>query len=110
MMGEEMGRREKLYFALLALIIIGTFCYTYKQAASKGLYDYIGDEVWYVSASRNVLHRLGIDVHYINETTGSEGVNVVFLTEPEIKGGVRISFWRFTILRTYTAEPPRVPD
>ena len=105
-----MKRREKLYFALLALIIIGTFYYTYKQASSEGLYDYIGDEVWYVSASRNVLHRLGIDVHYINETTGSEGVNIVFLTEPEIKGEVKISFWRFTILRTYTAKPPRVPD
>lgn len=105
-----MGRRERLYLALLALIIIGTFYYTYKQASSEGLYDYIGDEVWYVSASRNVLHRLGIDVHYINETTGSEGVNIVFLTEPEVKGEVKVSFWRFTILRTYTAEPPRIPD
>ncbi|NJE08726.1 dolichyl-phosphate-mannose--protein mannosyltransferase [Thermococcus sp. M39] len=110
-MGEEMKRREKLYFALLALIIVGTFYYTYKQASSEGLYDYIGDEVWYVSASRNVLHRLGIDVHYINETTGSEGVNIIFLTEPEVKGEVKVSFWRFTILRTYTAaEHLKVPD
>ncbi len=105
-----MTHREKLYFALLIIILTGTFCYTYKQASSEGLYDYIGDEVWYVSASRNVLHRLGIDVHYINETTNSEGVNIIFLTEPEIKGEVKVSFLGFTILRTYTAvEPPTIP-
>lgn len=41
----------------------------------------IGDEVWYTSASRNLLHKIGIDVHYTGDYNGVKvgGVTVVYL-------------------------------
>ncbi len=72
-------KRETLVFILIsAAIILSSFGYLYETASSSALRGYIGDEVWYVPASRNVLHLLGVDVHYVNSTTGSEGVNVIF--------------------------------
>lgn len=66
--------KKRLYFALVALIILGTFWYSYEKASSSELYDYIGDEVWYIPAARNVLHKLGFELHYLNDTSNSEGV------------------------------------
>lgn len=72
--------REKIiravFVAVVALTMIGTIWYSYSFASRPDLNDYIGDEVWYVPASRNILHRLGVDVFYIHN--GSYGVNVVF--------------------------------
>ena len=69
-----MGRKRAVFIALVILIMASSFWYTYRIASSVD--DYIGDEVWYVSASRNVLHKLGLQVHYYHN--GSEGVNVIF--------------------------------
>jgi len=69
-----MDKRRAVFIALVILIMASSFWYTYRIAA--GIDDYIGDEVWYVSASRNMLHRLGFELHYCNN--GSEGVNVIF--------------------------------
>ena len=69
-----MDKKRAVFIALVILIMASSFWYTYKIAA--GVEDYIGDEVWYVSASRNILHELGFQVHYLNN--GSEGVNVIF--------------------------------
>jgi len=70
-------RWKKVLFLILAtLILASSFIYSYR-VASKGAYQtYVGDEVWYVPAARNALHRLGISVHYY--THGSAGVNVIF--------------------------------
>jgi predicted membrane-bound dolichyl-phosphate-mannose-protein mannosyltransferase len=57
----------------------GTFLYEYDYATQPALNTYIGDEVWYVPASRNVLHLLGVNVSY--EYNGSYGVNVIFTNE-----------------------------
>lgn len=65
-----------MFVAVVALTMIGTIWYSYSFASRPDLNDYIGDEVWYVPASRNILHRLGVDVFYIHN--GSYGVNVVF--------------------------------
>lgn len=73
-------KREKtiraVFVAVVVLTMIGTIWYSYSFASRPDLNDYIGDEVWYVPASRNLLHRLGVDVFYIHN--GSYGVNVVF--------------------------------
>ncbi|RLF80827.1 dolichyl-phosphate-mannose--protein mannosyltransferase, partial [Thermococci archaeon] len=95
------GIKKKLYFALVALIILGTFWYSYEKASSTELYDYIGDEVWYIPAARNVLHRLGIELHYVNKTTNSEGINIVS-TGTIIKGYVKVSVLGFEFKRSYT--------
>ncbi len=79
--------RKYLFIALVGLIIIGSCWYLYDFASRSDLRDYIGDEVWYVPASRNVLHRLGVSLTYINETTGSSGVNVIFADQ-----GTRIKY------------------
>ncbi|MBP1910831.1 dolichyl-phosphate-mannose--protein mannosyltransferase [Thermococcus stetteri] len=72
--------REKIirvvFVAVVALTMIGTIWYSYSFASRPDLKDYIGDEVWYVPATRNILHRLGVNVFYVNN--GSYGVNVVF--------------------------------
>lgn len=98
--------KKKLYFSLVAFIILGTFYYSYKQASSERLFDYIGDEVWYVSSSRNVLHKLGINVHYVNETTGSEGVNIIVPKENETI--VKLKIWRIAQEYNYTRYIPYV--
>lgn len=95
------GIKKKLYFALVALIILGTFWYSYEKASSTELHDYIGDEVWYIPAARNVLHRLGIELHYVNKTTNSEGINIVS-TGTIIKGYVKVSVLGFEFKRSYT--------
>ncbi|WP_456395823.1 dolichyl-phosphate-mannose--protein mannosyltransferase [Thermococcus sp.] len=75
---------KKLIFILLVILMVGgSSYYSYKTASSPKLHDYIGDEVWYVPASRNILHRLGIAVHYINRTSGAEGVNVIFSSDQD---------------------------
>jgi len=71
--------RRALFALLVLMTMSGTVWYAYDFAA--GLNDYIGDEVWYVPASRNVLHLLGISVTY--EHNGSYGVNVIFTNGSE---------------------------
>ncbi|ASI99580.1 dolichyl-phosphate-mannose--protein mannosyltransferase [Thermococcus celer] len=73
-----MDWRKILFIAVLTVTLIGSFWYLYDFASRPDLRDYIGDEVWYVPASRNVLHRLGVNLHYVNETTNAEGINVIF--------------------------------
>jgi len=63
------------------LTMAGTVWFAYHFASQEGLNDYIGDEVWYVPASRNVLHLLGVNVTY--EFNGTYGVNVIFTNESE---------------------------
>ncbi|NJE04611.1 dolichyl-phosphate-mannose--protein mannosyltransferase [Thermococcus sp. M36] len=70
--------RRVLFVLLVCLTVTGSSWYLYDFASRSDLRGYIGDEVWYVPASRNVLHLLGVELHYINETTGSEGVNIIF--------------------------------
>ncbi len=73
-----MNWKKVIYIVLVILMVGGSFYYSYKTASSSKLHDYIGDEVWYVPASRNILHRLGISVHYVNRTSNAEGVNIIF--------------------------------
>ena len=73
---------RKLVFTLILIAsMIGSFWYLYDFASKPVFHDYVSDEVWYVPASRNILHRLGVDLTYINGTTGSRGVNVIFANE-----------------------------
>ncbi|WP_297066214.1 dolichyl-phosphate-mannose--protein mannosyltransferase [Thermococcus sp.] len=73
---------KRVAFALIvALTMIGTVWFAYHFASQESLNDYIGDEVWYVPASRNVLHLLGVNVTY--EHNGSYGVNVIFTNESD---------------------------
>ncbi|AFN04859.1 hypothetical protein PFC_09680 [Pyrococcus furiosus COM1] len=51
--------------------------------------DYMGDEVWYVSATRNMLALLGIKVSYVENDTS--GVNIIF-KEPLYSGKVIVNF------------------
>ncbi|NJE42017.1 dolichyl-phosphate-mannose--protein mannosyltransferase [Thermococcus sp. GR6] len=73
-----MNWKRVAFIIIFELIIIGSFGYLYGIASQPKLRGYVGDEVWYVSASRNILHRLGVELHYINETTNSAGVNIIF--------------------------------
>ncbi|NJE61383.1 dolichyl-phosphate-mannose--protein mannosyltransferase [Thermococcus sp. 21S7] len=73
-----MDRIKVLFILVSAVILIGSFWYLYDFASRSDLRDYIGDEVWYVPASRNVLHRLDVTLHYVNETTNAAGINVIF--------------------------------
>lgn len=75
-MGKARWIKLILFILLSAGMIGSSLWYAYDTASQPGLHDYVGDEVWYVSASRNILHRLGFDVHYIHN--GYEGVNVIF--------------------------------
>ncbi len=69
-----------LIFVLIAIGMMGSSTwYAYHVAVKPALQDYIGDEVWYVPSSRNVLHRLGMDPHYVHD--GYEGINVIFKDE-----------------------------
>ncbi|WP_297469734.1 dolichyl-phosphate-mannose--protein mannosyltransferase [Thermococcus sp.] len=73
---------KRVAFALIvAITMIGTVWFAYHFASQESLNDYIGDEVWYVPASRNVLHLLGVNVTY--EHNGSYGVNVIFTNESD---------------------------
>lgn len=96
-----MNLRKKLYFVAVAAIIIGTFWYSYEKASSAELYDYIGDEVWYIPAARNVLHKLGVELHYVNETTNSEGINIIS-SGTTIRGYVKVSAFGLEFTRPYT--------
>ena len=72
-------RWQKIVFILIVLItIIGSLWYLYDFASQPVFRDYVADEVWYVPAARNVLHRLGVELSYVNETTGSKGINIIF--------------------------------
>ncbi|ASJ07141.1 dolichyl-phosphate-mannose--protein mannosyltransferase [Thermococcus pacificus] len=73
---------RKVTFALILLITMaGSFWYVYDFASQPVFHDYVSDEVWYVPASRNILHRLGVTLTYVNESSGSMGVNVIFLNQ-----------------------------
>jgi len=76
-------RQVKLVlFILFAVGMIGaSLWYAFDTASRADLNDYVGDEVWYVPASRNVLHRLGFEAHYIHN--GYEGVNVIFSNDDD---------------------------
>jgi predicted membrane-bound dolichyl-phosphate-mannose-protein mannosyltransferase len=70
---------KRITFALILLITaLGAFWYVYNFISQPVFHDYVSDEVWYVPASRNILHRLGISLTHVNESTGSLGVNVIF--------------------------------
>jgi len=72
--------KTRVAFVIISAVIIGaSFWYAYGVASSPGLKCYIGDEVWYIPASRNVLHMLGFQLTYIDN--GSRGVNVIFTNE-----------------------------
>ncbi|ALV63958.1 glycosyltransferase, putative [Thermococcus sp. 2319x1] len=60
---------------LIAYVVLISLISTYSYAKFLEVSDYIGDEVWYVSASRNVLHKLGFSPKY--EEGGYYGVNVI---------------------------------
>ncbi len=65
-----------VFLIIAGLMLASSSFYSYHLASKNGYQTYIGDEVWYVPAARNVLHRLGISVHYY--TDGKAGVNVIF--------------------------------
>ncbi|AIF69267.1 hypothetical protein PAP_04265 [Palaeococcus pacificus DY20341] len=93
-----------IYIAIIALSLISLFWYSYNEASSNKLKDYIGDEVWYVSASRNILHLLGAELHYFNENTSSYGVNILLpegLSEDEAYK-FRLKIWRIASEYNYT--------
>lgn len=71
-----MDWRRVAFIITVVLTMAGTAWFSYNFASQDSLNTYIGDEVWYVPASRNVLHRLGLNVTY--EFNGSYGVNVIF--------------------------------
>ncbi|AEH23942.1 dolichyl-phosphate-mannose--protein mannosyltransferase [Pyrococcus yayanosii] len=96
---------KTLIFLLYVLLLVGGSTYYMLMWASR-VNDYMGDEVWYVPATRNVLARLGINVHYVNGSY--EGVNVI-LKEPEYRGEVRVSFLGLTITGKYR-NYPHVPE
>lgn len=76
---------RKVKFILFILIAVGmmgaSLWYAVDTASRADLKDYVGDEVWYVPSSRNLLHRLGLEAHYIHN--GYEGVNVVFSSDKD---------------------------
>lgn len=74
-----MDWKRAVFALIVVLTMAGTVWFTYHFASQESLNDYIGDEVWYVPASRNVLHRLGVQVAY--EHNGTYGVNVIFANE-----------------------------
>ena len=76
-----MDWRRTAFVLIVALTMAGTVWFAYHFASQPGLNDYIGDEVWYVPASRNVLHLLGVSVTY--EFNGTYGVNVIFTNESD---------------------------
>ena len=75
--------KKTLFVLILLASMIGSFWYLYSFASRPVFHNYVSDEVWYVPASRNVLHRLGVELTYINETTGSRGVNIIFANESD---------------------------
>lgn len=76
-------RQVKLVlFILFAIGMMGaSLWYAFDTAARSDLKDYVGDEVWYVPAARNALHRLGFEAHYVHN--GYEGVNVIFTSDKD---------------------------
>ncbi|MFA4798643.1 glycosyltransferase family 39 protein [Pyrococcus kukulkanii] len=77
--------QKRLFFILFAILMVPTYVFTWNLVSGPTLNDYKGDEVWYASAVRNILHKKGIDVHYhtfINDPKNGiygefAGVNVV---------------------------------
>ncbi|NJE53749.1 dolichyl-phosphate-mannose--protein mannosyltransferase [Thermococcus sp. 21S9] len=76
-----MDWKRVAFVLIVALTMAGTVWFEYHFASQPSLDDYIGDEVWYVPASRNVLHILGVNVTY--EFNGTYGVNVIFANESD---------------------------
>ena len=74
-----MDWRRAAFIVIVALTMVGTVWFAHHFASQESLNDYIGDEVWYVPASRNLLHVLGVNVTY--EHNGSYGVNVIFAND-----------------------------
>ncbi len=75
--GMDRSTLTRVVFTIIVILtMLGTLWYAYHFASMGDLNTYIGDEVWYVPASRNLLHRLGINVSYFHN--GSYGVNVIF--------------------------------
>nr|WP_148266050.1 dolichyl-phosphate-mannose--protein mannosyltransferase [Pyrococcus sp. ST04] len=70
------------------------------------LNDYMGDEVWYVSATRNMLHLLGFNLKYMENDT--VGVNV-FLKEPLYSGRVIVYFHGLRVEGFYR-DYPTLPE
>lgn len=98
--------KKKIYAGILILTLIALFWYSYREASSEELKDYIGDEVWYVPAARNLLHEMGISVHY--ENNGSYGVNLIFpegLDEGEAYA-LKLRIWRIAEGYNYTEYVP----
>ncbi|MDK2913520.1 MAG: hypothetical protein PWQ79_435 [Thermococcaceae archaeon] len=74
-------KKDQLIFIIATLLVMGSsFWYAYRIASSPELNDYIGDEVWYVPASRNILNELGLHTHYTNEE-GMVGISIIFANE-----------------------------
>ncbi|WP_099211226.1 dolichyl-phosphate-mannose--protein mannosyltransferase [Thermococcus henrietii] len=76
-----MDWKRVAFVLIVALTMAGTVWFDYHFASQRSLNTYIGDEVWYVPASRNVLHLLGINVTY--EHNGTYGVNVIFTNDSD---------------------------
>nr|WP_148233451.1 phospholipid carrier-dependent glycosyltransferase [Pyrococcus sp. NA2] len=68
--------------------------------------DYMGDEVWYVSATRNMLHLLGLRTMYVENN--SVGVNVI-LREPLYSGKVIVEVLGIKFEKE-VREYPEVPE
>jgi len=76
-----MDWRRVVFILIVALTMAGTLWFAYHFASQESLNDYIGDEVWYVPASRNVLHILGVNVTYRHN--GTYGINVIFSNDSD---------------------------
>ncbi|HII60621.1 TPA: dolichyl-phosphate-mannose--protein mannosyltransferase [Pyrococcus horikoshii] len=98
-------REWKKIFSILylSILVIAPSYYMIKEAR---LNDYMGDEVWYVPATRNMLNMLGIRTHYIDNN--STGVNI-FLKEPLYVGKVVINIYGIKIEKS-VREYPKIPE
>ncbi|WP_456326370.1 phospholipid carrier-dependent glycosyltransferase [Palaeococcus sp. (in: euryarchaeotes)] len=96
--------KKMIYVAIIAISLVGLFWYSYNEASNDALNDYIGDEVWYVPAARNILHLLGVNLHYFDENTSSYGVNIIL---PEYnKTVMKLKVWRIAQELNYTVYTP----
>ncbi|MFA4645980.1 dolichyl-phosphate-mannose--protein mannosyltransferase [Pyrococcus kukulkanii] len=95
--------RGIVFFSYLILLIGGSTYYMIEWAKVE---DYMGDEVWYVSATRNMLSLLGVKVKYIENDTG--GVNVIY-NEPLYAGKVIVYFHGLKFEGLYR-EYPQLPE
>ena len=96
-------------FILVAVGMMGaSLWYAFDTASRADLKDYVGDEVWYVPASRNMLHRLGLEAHYVHN--GYEGVNVIFSNDEAKKKYVRVVTRAVAIYRGNTSATVRYQE